>query len=108
MSYTETLTLVIPANLYDIACAIGRALDPDVGGCESWGCKLQGDPPAVPEFYTMSTRCRPEFKAQALFLLQHPDSLFDVVSEDYARRWSDFTPPTLEDCEAFCFAAKEV
>lgn len=37
MSYTSTLTITIPADLYDIACAIARSLDPDVGGSSSFG-----------------------------------------------------------------------
>jgi hypothetical protein len=58
----------------------------------------------TPDTYTMTTPCTAEFKAQAVQLLQYPDALFDVVSADYATRWPDLTPPTLEDCEAFCAA----
>jgi hypothetical protein len=99
MAYDSTLTITIPASLYDVACAIARALDVDTGGAESYGPKLDDATE-----YTTATPCTAEFKAQAVQLLQYPDALFDVVSADYATRWPDLTPPTLEDCEAFCAA----
>lgn len=100
MSYTESLTITIPAALYDTACAIARALDPDVGGHLSYGPKLDDATE-----YTTSTPCTPAFKAQALQLLALPEALHQVVSADYAARWADLTPPTLAECEAFCAVA---
>jgi hypothetical protein len=109
MAYDSTLTLTIPANLYDIACAISRAMDVDLGGANSWGPRTKYEHESgieiTPDSYTMTTPCTAEFKAQAVQLLQYPDALFDVVSADYATRWPDLTPPTLEDCEAFCAGA---
>lgn len=32
MSYTASITITVPAALYSVACAVARALDPDVGG----------------------------------------------------------------------------
>ena len=100
MSYTERLTITIPAALYDTACAIARALDPDVGGHLSYGPKLDDATE-----YTTSTPCTAAFKAQAMQLLALPDALHEVVSADYATRWPDLTPPTLAECEAFCAGA---
>lgn len=97
MSYDATLTITIPASLYDTACAIARALDVDVGGADSFG-------PQVDEAteYTTSTPCTSAFKEQALAMLADPALLRGAVTADYAARWADLVPPTLEDCEAFC------
>ena len=35
-------------------------------------------------------------------MLANPQALHAAVSADYAARWVDMTPPTLEECEAFC------
>lgn len=108
MSYSETLRITVPASLYDVACAITRALDPDTGGCKSWGPRIRVDVDGnevTPSSYTTSTPCTPEFKTQALQLLQLPEALHQVVSADYASRWPDLTPPTLAECQAFCAGA---
>lgn len=95
--YTHTLTLTIPASLYDIACAIAQALDPDLGGAQSFG---QHNPDV--ETYTTSTPCTAEFHTQAYAMLANPEMLHYAVSADYAARWKDQTPPTLDECTAFC------
>lgn len=105
MSYTAKLRIEIPAALYDTACAIARALDPDTAGHLSYGPREQGDPPAVPVTYSTETPCTPEFAEQATAMLANPATLHAVVSADYAARWIDLTPPTLEECEAFCALA---
>lgn len=100
MSYTETLTITIPAELYDVACSISRALDPDVGGAHSFGPRLDDA-----SQYTTTTPCTPAFRAQALAMLADPAMLHAAVSADYAARWPDLTPPTLAECKAFCAGA---
>lgn len=95
MSYNHTLTITIPATLYNIGCSIARALDPDVGGAESFG------PFTEAEEYTTSTPCTEEFYEKAKILLQNPSLLHAVVSSDYEERWKDFVPPSLQDCEDF-------
>ena len=99
MSYSETLTITLPASLADIAASIGRALDPDVGGDKSF--MLSEDEQTI----TCSTPCRPEFKQQALYMIEHPETLFAAVSLDYSTRWPDLPCPTLADCQAFCSSA---
>lgn len=98
--YTETLSIAVPAELSDVASHIARALDPDVGGADSFHIDPGG------ETISMQTRCTPEFKAQAVGLLANPVALHAVVQADYAGRWSDLTPPTLEECREFCAVAK--
>jgi hypothetical protein len=102
MSYTETFALTIPVDLIDVGRAITRALDPDVGGYNSWQEVLDDETVTA---YTVSTPCTPGFKEQALAMLDNPALLHAAVSADYAARWADFTAPTLEECEAFCAGA---
>lgn len=105
MSYDATLTITVPAALYDTACSIARALDSDVGGANSFGphTTLDADGNEVtPDSYTTSTPCTSEFKQQAMAMLADPAMLHYAVSQDYAARWADLTAPTLDECAAFC------
>ena len=94
--YAETLSIKLPAELAPIAAAIGRALDPDVGGADSF--TLSSDGLTI----STSTPCTAAFAQQAEYMLGHPEALFAAVSADYAARWADLVPPTLTECEAFC------
>lgn len=105
MRYSHRLTITIPAALYEVACAIARSLDPDTGGADSFGGRLQGDPPAVPDAYSTATPCTAQFAQQAQVMAANPSLLHAVVSADYSARWPDLTPPTLADCQAFCAGA---
>ena len=96
--YDATLSISLPAALAPIAAAIGRALDPDVGGADSF--TLSSDELTI----STSTPCTSAFAAQAAYMLGHPESLHAAVSADYAARWADLVPPTLEECEQFCSA----
>lgn len=108
MSYDATLTITIPASLYDVACGIARALDVDVGGAASFGPRTRMDDAGnevTPDSYTTSTPCTSEFKVQAITMLANPAMLHYAVTADYAARWADLVPPTLGQCEAFCAGA---
>lgn len=96
MSYSETLTIMLPAELADIAAAIGRALDPDVGGEHSFSPSEDG------LTISCTTPCEPVFKSQAEYMMLHPEALHAAVAADYATRWPDLVAPTLAECEAFC------
>lgn len=98
MSYSETLTITLPANRADIAAAIGRALDPDTGGEHSFTPSEDG------LTISCTTPCEPHFKAQAEYMMLHPEALHAAVSAHYATRWPDLPCPTLADCQAFCAA----
>ena len=112
--YTEILSMQIPSEFAIQASKIARALDPDVGGAESFQRKIEGyeeslDPeyPNSTPIYSNDLYCSvlvtEEFKAQALgiFADTSGETLFTVVQQDYANRWSDLEAPTLEDCKAF-------
>lgn len=105
MSYTSRIRVEIPASLYDVACAIARALDKDVGGHLSYGPREQGDPPAIPETYSTETPCTPEFAEQAIAMMAAPEMLHAIVTSDYLARWAELSPPSLAECEAFCAGA---
>ena len=94
--YDATLSIGLPAELADIAAAIGRALDPDVGGADSFTLSEDG------LTISTSTPCTSAFAQQAAYMLGHPEALHAAVSADYAARWADLVPPTLEECEQFC------
>lgn len=96
MRYDETLTISLPASLAPIAAMIGRALDPDVGGADSF--TLSSDELTI----STSTPCTAAFAQQAAYMLTHPEALHAAVFADYAARWADLVPPTLAECEQFC------
>lgn len=96
MSYSETLTITLPASLAGIAASIARSLDPDVGGEHSFTPSEDG------LTISCTTPCEPVFKAQAEYMMLHPEALHAAVSADYATRWPDLVAPTLAECEAFC------
>ena len=107
-AYTHRLKLTIPAALYDVACAISRAMDPDSGGADSWGPRNPVDQdgnPTTPDSYTTETPCTEAFHTQALSMLADAAMLHAVVSADYAARWPDITAPTLAECQAFVAGA---
>ena len=97
-NYDHTLSITLPAALLPIAQSISLALDPDVGGSESWMLTEAGDT------ISTSTPCTAEFYAQAQYMLTDPAALHAACAADYAARWADLVPPTLEDCVAFCAA----
>lgn len=93
--YTETLTVTLPEALAEIAAKVGRAMDPDRGGADSF--QVVGD-----GTIQCRTPCVPSFKEQAMAMLHSPAYLHAACAQDYATRWPDLTPPTLAECEAFC------
>lgn len=104
--YTSTITMTLPLALADIAAAIGRALDPDTGGAESWHRPIlswgEDGTPVYADTLVCSTLCTPEFRAQAEAMATDPELLHKMCLADYARRWPDLDPPSLADCQAFC------
>lgn len=108
-AYTHSLTIRVPASLYDTACAIARSMDPDTGGADSFGPRTRREglngPEVTPDHYETVTPCTEEFHAQAHAMLHDAALLHAVVTADYAKRWPDLTAPTLTECEAFVAGA---
>ena len=97
-NYSESLTIVLPAELAEIAARIARAMDNDVGGEHSFAPAEDG------KTISCTTPCEPHFLAQAEYMMLHPEALHAAVSADYATRWPDLPCPTLADCQSFCAA----
>lgn len=96
-NYSERFTLTLDASVADIAARVGKAMDSDAGGEHSFHDNGDGT-------ISTSTPCTPEFKAQGEYLMTNPDALFMAMQAAYAERWTDLTPPTLEECQAFVAA----
>lgn len=103
--------MTLPLELEAIATSVGRALDPDVGGADSFHrpvLSYDGETPIYADTLVCSSLCTPAFKALALALAlamaAEPRLLYRMCSTDYRRRWADMEPPTLEDCQKFCTA----
>ena len=96
--YNHTLTLRLPAAMLLVASSISRALDPDVGGYDSWTLSEDG------LTISTSTPCTEAFLLQAQAMLTDPAMLHAAVAQDYATRWPDLTAPTLAECEQFIAA----
>ena len=105
-NYNETISLTLPISLADIASKVGRALDPDVGGADSFSqvtIGYDGNTPVLGDKLKCTTPCTSDFKQQALgiFSDKTAKTLFAVTSADYEARWSTLVPPTLEECKSF-------
>ena len=100
-NYDHKLIITIPPELLLVGKSISRALDNDVGGYDSWTPVLDGETITA---YVADTPCTAGFYEQALYMLANPEVLHRAVSDDYFVRWADLTPPTLEECVAFCAA----
>ncbi len=97
MAYSDCVTLVVPESMVEVARALSRALDPDVGGGEAFERIVDNE--AV---YT--TPCIPEFSAAIHAFQAWPAALHATVLRDYSLRWPNLTPPTLAAVEDFCAA----
>lgn len=106
--YDAHITITVPASLASVAAMVGRAMDPDTGGSESFARDVvdyvEGEP-VYADTITCSTVCRSAFKDRARVMLADPSVLYYACAQDYAQRWPTLTPPTLEQCAAFVAAA---
>ena len=101
MSYDHHAICIIPAPLTEIAAHVGRALDPDTGGAQSFGTALSATGKEPVTHYALDTHCDSEFAAAAPWLLD-ADLLHGSICRDYAIRWTDVEPPTIEAVATFC------
>lgn len=92
--YTETLTVTLPDTLAEIAAKIGRAIDTDRGGADSF--TNMGDGTIV-----CRTPCKPHYKAALMSMVGNAAALHGFCVQDYATRWPEHFSPTLSECEQF-------
>lgn len=95
MKYDHQISITLPVALADIAAAIGRAMDYDTGGDKSF--MLSEDGLTI----NVTTPCTEVFYMQVQAMLANPALLYTAVAQDYATRWTEFTAPTLEQCQQF-------
>ncbi len=96
-NYDYHITTTVPSSQAVVAAKVGRALDPDTGGANSW--LPSGDNIAV------STPCTQQFFEQVPMMLADPAMLHAAVLADCVARpdlWAGEVPPTLAECESFC------
>lgn len=98
MSDNYRVTVTAPLEMADTASAIGRAMDIDVGGADSF---IECDGVLVAQTWANAA-----FAGMFQYLMGNPAGLAMAVAADYAARWPELEPPELSDIEAFCAAAK--
>ena len=91
------VTVTVPVDHRDTASAIGRAMDIDVGGADSF---IETD-----GVLTAQTWASEAFASMFQYLIASPQGLHMAVAADYESRWPELTPPDLPAIEAFCEAA---
>jgi len=101
MTYDHRITAIIPAPLTEIAAHVGRALDPDTGGAQSFSIALSANGKTPVTHYALDTPCDSEFAQAAPWLLD-ANLLHGSICRDYALRWPDVETPTAEAVESFC------
>lgn len=108
MSYRVTVSC--PVELSAVASAVGRAMDVDVGGADSFvpvydAYDSQGKPVGQPTGLQAQTWASKDFASMFQYLLSNPTGLTLAIAADYAERWPELTPPTAEDIATFCSTA---
>ena len=100
-NYDHKLIITISPEVLDIGKRVARSLDPDAGGWHSFTPVTDGETITA---YVADTPCTGDFYQGALYMLANPAALHQRCLDDYAARWADLVPPTLEECQAFCAA----
>ena len=124
---SEYLTIVLPISISAIAEIVGRSLDPDMGGSNSFNLFAvnassipepmpvvfdpenpvipEPPPPLEPEYIVCGAGVSDGFVATAFYFKTNPAALVAAVNADIANRWGNDTELTLADAETFCNAA---
>ena len=90
------LKMRIPASVLDAAKLAAQAFDPDVGGYDSWQpTDDQGRHLFVCEVSQQYFEAFPVLKF-------YPEHLLAAIERDFAERFPDTQPPSLEALTAFC------
>ena len=108
--YTKVATCIVPAPLGIIAAAVGKALDPDVGGAKSFvpydaKYDAKGVMTAQPTKLVTRTPVTAEYAAVLPYLLADPASLLATITLDRDTRWAGMVIPTLAEVTSFCASA---
>lgn len=97
--WNHNIIFICPITYIDNAKQLARALDPDVGGYESFSV-LASENGQLPATYIIcTTPARQTFITELLTISSDATALKTVVDADYAVRWQGEIPPTLLECE---------
>jgi hypothetical protein len=124
---SQYLTIAVPVSISAITEIVGRSLDPDMGGSNSFNLFAvnassipepvpivfdpenpvipEPPPPIEPQYIVCGAGVSDGFVATAFYFKDHPEALSAAVNADIASRWNNDTELTLEDAETFCNAA---
>jgi hypothetical protein len=106
--WNHNVVFICPIAQQEVAKRISRSLDPDVGGYEAFQTIASADGylPAANCLY--GTPVRESFLAliqsltdENIPLANRGAALKQMVDADYANRWPDEVPPTLNECQSF-------
>jgi len=100
----RTILISIPMSIYNAGSLVAAAFDPDTGGAESFAIIRATDANGI-EYACCHVGCSDIFPDTAAALMQDAPALKAAVDADYAARFTDITPPTLADCQAFIAGA---
>lgn len=94
------LKMRIPAEVLEAAKLAAQAFDPDTGGYDSW------QPTDDHGRRLFVCEISEEYFEAFPVLKLYPDYLLDAITRDFAARFPDTQPPTLEALTAFCEAVE--
>ena len=105
--YTHRIICTIPAPLGVIGAAVGKALDPDVGGDKSFipvdaTYDEDGNILTQPTLLRVDTPCDEQLAQVVPYLLANPEFLLGTIELDFDNRFPEYPRPTLEDVQGFC------
>lgn len=89
--------VTVPVEQAAVASAVGRAMDIDVGGADSF---VERDGKLVAQTWASKA-----FAHMFQYLIASPHGLHMAVASDYESRWPELVPPDLTAIEAFCQSA---
>lgn len=99
--WTHRMVIATPVVLTDIANAIGRALDPDVGGDRSFAGVLCAESPPPATHVVCDVLLTRSFAQHCEAMLGNAELLYSACLADYAVRWPTLIEPSWADCAMF-------
>lgn len=103
--YESSLCIAVPMALMPVSAPIAQAFDPLSGGARSFDI-LRATDSNGDTWALCHSPATTEIAAGLPFLQANPTYLYGSVMLDFADRWPDEIPPTLEECTAFCAGIK--
>lgn len=91
----KRIKLTVPASVLHTAKLASQAMDPDVGGFNAFEIVE----PDGRHSYTVDVS--DEYFAAFQAFTPMPELLRESIARDFAQRFPESTPPTLDDCAAF-------